>query len=332
MTDLRIFKDIASILATFWFGFWGAIAALIMIFFLREGLFLTYPQLMEGGLFFLIAFLLLCLAETKRRAHRARLRSERLAAVGMAVSEISHDMKTPLMAIGGFAAQVRRSMGEDDPERAKIDLVIRETARLESMVKDILNFSRPLHLRASPCNLTQIAGECMEVMRLAEGDCGITLEEALDPSLPDCMLDKDSVKEVIINLIANAVQASSQGKIVTVSTLRRGRHAVLEVYDRGHGIPDADRERVFNPFFSKKKGGTGLGLTIARKIVTAHGGTISFYQNPDRGVTFSVALPLKSKWWHLRIDVLRQLVGFLRAGCFRLGLTGKILDSGFYRR
>ena len=114
-------------------------------------------------------------------------------------------------------------MGEDDPDRAKMDLVVRETARLEGMVKDILNFSRPLHLRASSCNLTQIAGECMEVMRCAEGGRGIMLEEALDPALPDCMLDKDWIKEVIINLIANAVQASPQGKSVTVRTLRRGR-------------------------------------------------------------------------------------------------------------
>ncbi len=292
---LHVFKDIPGILATFWFGFWVAIATLIMIFSLREGLSLTYDQLTEGGLFLLIAFMLGYLAKTKLREHRARLSSERLAAVGMAVSEISHDMKTPLMAIGGLAVQLRRRMGEDDPDRAKIDVVIKETARLESMVKDILNFSRPLRLRASTCNLTPIAGECMEMMRCAESERGIALEEVLDPAVPDCILDKDSIKEVIINLIANAVQASPPGKKVIVRTLRHGKKAVLEVSDQGHGIPDAERERVFSPFFSRKKGGTGLGLTIAKKIVTAHGGTISFYQNPDRGVTFRVALPLKSR-------------------------------------
>jgi signal transduction histidine kinase len=204
-------------------------------------------------------------------------------------------MKSPLMAIGGFAAQVRRRMAEDDPDRPKIDLVIRETARLESMVKDMLNFSRPLHLEASSCNLTQIAGECVDVMRGAECDRGIALEKELDPALPNCMLDNDSIKEVIINLIANAVQASPQGEMVTVRTLRHGSRVILEVSDHGHGILEEDRKRVFYPFFSKKKGGTGLGLTIAKKIVTAHGGTISLYQNQDRGVTFRVTLPLKSK-------------------------------------
>jgi two-component system sensor histidine kinase HydH len=312
MTYLQIFKDIPHVLATFWFGFWGAITTLLIIFFLRVGLSLSYHQLIEGGLFLLIAFLLAYLVDAKRREHRARLSSERLAAVGMAVSEISHDMKSPLMAIGGFAAQVRRRMGEDDPDRTKIDLVIREAARLETMVKDILNFSRPLHLRTSSCNLTRMAGECIEVMRCAEGDRGIALEESLDPAVPDCILDKDSIKEVIINLIANAIQASPRGKTVTVRTLRRGSRAVLEVSDRGPGIPDADRKKIFDPFFSKNKGGTGLGLTIAQKIVTAHSGTISFHPNPDRGVTFRVALPLKTRH-HLRICVLsRQLVGFLR--------------------
>lgn len=299
----RMFFYIPLILATFWFGFWGSITTAIIIFLLYlphgihqwEGLALSYHELLEGGLFFLIAFILGHLAETKVREQRARLRSERLAAVGMAVSEISHDMKSSLVAIGGFAAQVRRRMPEGDPDKPKMDLVIRETARLENMVKDMLNFSRPLHLRASCCNLTEIAGECIEVMRCPESGCGIALEEALDPTLPNCMLDKDSMKEVIINLIANAVQASPQGEIVTVKTLRRGSRAVLEVSDRGHGIPEEDRKRVFYPFFSKKKQGTGLGLTIFKKIVLAHGGTICFYPNQDRGITFRVTLPLKNK-------------------------------------
>jgi signal transduction histidine kinase len=299
----RLFFYIPLILATFWFGFWGAVSTSIIIFLLYlphgidqwEGFSQSYHQLLEGGLFFLIAFILGYLAESKVREQRARLRSERLAAVGMAVSEISHDMKSPLIAIGGLAAQVRRKMDEDNPDRAKIDMVIRETARLEGMVKDMLNFSRPLHLKASSCNLTQIAGECIEVMRCADGECKTALENELDPVIPNCMMDKDSIKQVIINLIANAVQASPPGEIVTVRTLRHGSRAVLEVSDRGHGILEEDRKRVFYPFFSKKKGGTGLGLTIAKKIVIAHGGNISFYPNNDKGVTFRVTLPLKNK-------------------------------------
>ena len=109
-------------------------------------------------------------------------------------------------------------------------------------------------------------------MRCTECKCETELKEELDPSFPDCMLDRDSIKEVIINLIANAVQASPQGETVTVRTLRRGGRVVLEVADRGHGIPEEDHKRIFYPFFSKKRGGTGLGLTIAKKIVLAHGG------------------------------------------------------------
>jgi two-component system, NtrC family, sensor histidine kinase HydH len=312
MTWRHILKDIPHVLASFWFGFWGAISILIIIFSLWQGFSLTYHQLMEGGLFFLIAFLLAYLIEIKRRERRARRKSEGLAAVGMSVSEISHDMKSPLMAIGGFAAQVRRRMSEDNPDRAKIDLIIRETARLEGMVKDILNFGRPLHLRATSCNLSQIARECMEVMRCAEGGRGVELKEALDPALPDCMLDRDGIKEVIINLIANAMQASPPGKSVTVRTLRHGRRAFLEVSDLGHGIQDEDRERIFHPFFSRKKGGTGLGLTISRKIVAAHGGTLSFHRNSDRGVTFRATLPLKTMR-HFQAGFLsRQLGGFLK--------------------
>jgi len=299
----RMFFYIPLILATFWFGFRGSVTTSAVIFLLYlphgieqwEGFPQSYHQILEGGLFFLITFILGYLSEQKVREQRARLRSERLAAVGMAVSEISHDMKSPLVAIGGFAAQVRRGMGEDDPDTKKMDLVIRETARLEGMVKDMLNFSRPLQLKASSCNLSQIAEECIEVMKCADVKCGIPLEGALDRSLPDCVADRDSIKEVLINLIANALQASPPGEIVTVRTLHRGNQAILEVSDRGHGILEEDRKRVFHPFFSKKKGGTGLGLTIAKKIVLAHGGSISFYRNPVKGVTFRVALPFKRK-------------------------------------
>jgi signal transduction histidine kinase len=152
----------------------------------------------------------------------------------------------------------------------------------------------------------------VEMMRCAQGGRGIALADTLDHAIPNCMMDKDCIKEVILNLMSNAVQASPQGKTVAVRTFRHRRQAVFEVSDHGHGILDADRKRIFSPFFSKKKGGTGLGLTIAKKIVLAHGGTITFYQNPGRGVTFRVALPLKSKW-HWPTGILnRQLVGSLR--------------------
>ncbi len=120
----------------------------------------------------------------------------------------------------------------------------------------------------------------------------VDLKPKLDLSLPLLMLDASRVKQVVLNLITNAVQASPPGGCVYVRT-RLGRRVVLEISDCGYGIREGDRELIFSPFFSTKRGGTGLGLAIVKKIVDAHGGSISFFSNPGKGVTFVVRFPLK---------------------------------------
>ncbi|MEW6664464.1 MAG: ATP-binding protein [Thermodesulfobacteriota bacterium] len=297
----RMLFCIPLILAGFWFFFRGVVSVSITVFILYlphavsqwEGFSHSYNQILEGVLFFAIAFIIGHLVEKERREHRGRVETERLAAIGMAVSEIAHDMKAPLVAIGGFAGQVHRDLGEDDRTRVKIELVIRETARLQCMVKNMLEFGRPLHLQAVSGNLIEIVKECIQIMRPVARDSGIVLKEDLDPALPAFLLDGERIKEVVINLITNAIQASPRGEAVWISTCRNGSRAEVSISDHGHGIAEEDRERIFDPFFSKKKGGTGLGLSTARKIVNAHEGSVSVCQNHDKGVTFRVILPMK---------------------------------------
>jgi two-component system sensor histidine kinase HydH len=105
-------------------------------------------------------------------------------------------------------------------------------------------------------------------------------------------LDAPRIKQVILNLVANAIQASPAGEKVSATTSVMKNASVLEVSDSGFGIKEQDQERLFQPFFSTKKEGTGLGLAIVKKIVEAHGGEIAFHTNPERGVTFVVSLPL----------------------------------------
>ena len=119
------------------------------------------------------------------------------------------------------------------------------------------------------------------------------LKADLDVSLPSLGLDAPRVKQVLLNLIANAIQASPSGERVLVKTRVRSNVVVLEVSDRGSGIREEDQEIVFSPFFSTKRGGTGLGLAIVKKIVETHGGKVSFRSNPEMGVTFVVRLPLR---------------------------------------
>jgi len=259
----------------------------------REGFTIgDFDKVLEGLLFASSAIILGLLVERERREHQARLEAERLAAIGKLVSQIAHDMKTPLMAIGGFCSQVARALNADDPIQKKLGVIIQETSRLESMVKEMLDFGRPLELQLSRRRLNEILLESMEVSKHAAKEAGVELEARLAPSLPEMSLDVGRMKQVFLNLIANAIQASLAGEKVQVRSTPGKNAVVVEVADSGCGISAEHGDSVFRPFFTTKKEGTGLGLAIVKKIVQAHRGGIRFQPNPDKGVTFIVSLPL----------------------------------------
>jgi len=296
----RMLFYLPLVLASFWFGFRGALGVSIgiIIFYIPyviskwQGFPSDFDKLLEGVLFVLIALTLGYLTEKERKEQAARRQAEKLAAIGQAVSEIAHDMKSPLMAIGGFAGQVSRKMQPDGPDRKKLDLIVTETSRLESMVKEMLDFGRPHQLQTSMNSLNSLAQECVQLSLPLAQKHRVEIKTEFDPDLPSQSLDRDRIKQVILNLITNAIQASSPEKEVWVKTRKENNGAVLEVSDCGCGIRAEDKEKVFEPFFSTKKQGTGLGLAIVKKILEAHGGGISLYSNPEGGVTFSVNLPL----------------------------------------
>jgi len=239
-----------------------------------------------------IAFILGFLVEKERKQHRDLVRAESLAAVGQVVSEVAHDMKTPLMAIGGFAVQVSKKFPQNDSNQKKLEVVIQETARLEAMIREMLDFGRPLELQRAKIDLNELLRESMDVAQAMARKAGVELNADLSLSVPSLLLDAPKVKKVLFNLLTNAIQASPAGECVLVRTCLDKKAVLFEVTDCGCGIEEEDRESVFHPFFSTKKGGTGLGLGIVKKIVDTHGGEASFHPNPEKGVTFTMRFPL----------------------------------------
>lgn len=237
----------------------------------------------------LVGYFLGLMIENIEREHRARLESERLATVGKTVAEIAHDMKAPLMAIGGFSAQLEKAVDRDDPaSQKKLTIIHREAGRLEGMIKEMLDFSRPLELNRSSVSLNQVASESVSLLGSIAEEAAVELQKELSPSLPSLMVDVEKVKQVVLNLVTNAIQACDRGDTVTVRTYSSDGFVSLDVIDCGPGIPIEDQEKIFQPFFSKKRGGTGLGLPNVKKIVEAHRGTVSFHSNPKGGSTFRV--------------------------------------------
>ena len=288
-------------LGSAWFGMKGAmyVCGSVSVLFLPHAMaqwrgfsFDDFNRLLEGVLYIIIAFILGFLVEKERKKHRALVRAERLAAVGKAVSEIAHDMKTPLMAIGGFAKQVSRKLAQDDRNHKKLDIIIEETTRMESMVEEMLHFSRPIKLELTDTNLNDLVLDTTKVAKPLAKKAGVALKTDLSASSIPLALDVPKVKQALLNLITNAVQASPEGEHVLIRTRPHNSGIFLEVVDAGRGIEKKHNESIFRPFFSTKEGGTGLGLGIVKKIVESHGGDISFYPNHEKGITFTVRFPL----------------------------------------
>jgi len=307
----RMLFYLPLVLGSLWFGMKGAtytcvsVSALFLPHAIRQWQgfsFEDFYRLLEGVLYIVIALILGFLVEKEKKKHSDLVRAESLAAVGKAVSEIAHDMKTPLMAIGGFANQVSKELEQNDPNQTKLGIVIQETARLESMVKEMLDFGKPLQLKPSEIDFNELVLESIKVAQPMAKKNGVKLETDLEPSLPSVLLDATRVNQVILNLMTNAVQASPTGEHVLVRSRMEGPWVILEVIDYGCGIIKENHESIFHPFFSTKDGGTGLGLGIVKKIVESHGGDISFRPNRDRGVTFTVKLPTNA------IDSQRQAI------------------------
>jgi two-component system sensor histidine kinase HydH len=298
----RMLFYLPLVLGSFWFGLKGAlyisgsVASLYLLHLADQWKGFSYgvfEKLLEMILYLVIALVIGLLVERERTKHRALLRAESLAAIGRTVSEVAHDIKTPLIAIGGLVSQFSRNLPTDDPGRKKLHLVIQEAARLESMVNEMLEFGRPMELHPTKFNLNEIVHQSIEITQEMARKAGVEIKSDLDASLPLLMLDAPRLKQVLLNLITNAVQASPAGERVLVRTHLIRKRVEIEVSDRGSGIKEADQNIVFSPFFSTKRGGTGLGLAIVKKIVEAHGGNVSFHSNPEMGVTFVVQLPLR---------------------------------------
>jgi signal transduction histidine kinase len=227
----------------------------------------------------------------RRQSDKALREAESLAAIGKALSGLAHDLRTPIVAIGGFTRLVQKHMGKDNPDLNKLEIVLKETRRMESMVKNMLDFARPLELDLSTEDIGLLIEESLAVVEGAAREKMVQIQRQSSPHLPLISVDAVRMKQVIINLVINAVQASPECETVIVRSRYKHENLAIDIVDHGSGIPPEKREEIFYPFVSTRKEGTGLGLAIVRKIVEAHKGHVRIFDNPERGVTFRVLIP-----------------------------------------
>jgi two-component system, NtrC family, sensor histidine kinase HydH len=241
----------------------------------------------------ILAMILGLISDREKASLNALQKSETLADLGGAVSGILHDMKTPLIAIGGYARSIKKNLSETDPNQKKLDTIVKEVERLDNLTRDILFYARPVPEKPPPRDLNELVRGCCPLAKEAARKRNIRMEISLSPSLPSVSVDKPALERTLLNLLLNAIEASPDGGLVTVKTEMKGREAVISIGDEGPGIPVELRKQIFFPFFTTKKEGTGLGLSIAFKIVKTHGGHITVRDNGRTGTIFEIHLPLK---------------------------------------
>ncbi|MFH1148643.1 MAG: ATP-binding protein [Pseudomonadota bacterium] len=225
----------------------------------------------------------------------ALIRSERFAAIGEAAAHVSHEIKNPLMIIGGFAVQIEKSLSPDDPNAKKLQIISNEVRRLEDLLTEVKDFTRPTKPQKESGDINYCVGETLEMMLSHFEEKGVTCEKSLNRSLPAVSFDSSQMKQVLINLIKNAVEAMPHGGKLIVSSLQSGPYIKVSIADSGYGIPEDSFKNVFSPFFTTKNKGTGLGLTVSYRILQDHGGTISFESKTGEGTKFTLSLPIEAE-------------------------------------
>jgi signal transduction histidine kinase len=256
------------------------------------------------------------LTRIEHQEEDARLR-DRLAALGQMAASMAHEIRNPLASIEVTCTLLKRRLGQDCAARELVDKIVEEVRRVNSSVRASLDFVRPVSPCLTSSELLPLLDEAIAVAQERRGDRGISIERRYVRRMPAFLMDRALLRDVFVNLIVNALEAVGEnGGRITVSAeviessddssvpYRPGgagsgdawqqarRFAVVRVADSGPGIGEEDRDRIFNPFFTTKPNGSGVGLAVARKVVGSHRGLIDVDRAAEGGAEFSVRLPM----------------------------------------
>lgn len=236
--------------------------------------------------------------EAQRSAENRLLQAAKLAAVGEMAAGIAHELNNPLTAVTGFSELILDELPQASVHRKDLEMVLHEARRAGDVVRRLLDFSRQGERVRTQSDLNEVVRDVIALTNHLIKTNGVALSLDLNETLPWVFIDTNQMKQVLLNLIHNALQAMPNGGDLQISTCLVQRDernwAVMEIRDSGVGITQADQNRIFEPFFTTRgdRGGTGLGLSVSFGIVTDHGGLIEISSEPENGSIFSVWLPI----------------------------------------
>lgn len=218
-------------------------------------------------------------------------RSERLAALGKMAAGVAHELRNPLSSIKGLAVLLKTKVGGDPEGNQTADVLVSEVERLNRSIGELLDYARPEKLQLQPVSLRTILEKAATLVGIDAESLGVTISTSFVSSGDLAMVDEDKMNQVFLNLLLNAIQAMVDGGELNIRTELDQQMVVCIIEDNGEGIAEENLSRVFDPYFTTKSDGTGLGLALSAKIVEEHGGFVAIESRPDHGTRVTVRLP-----------------------------------------
>jgi len=313
---------IPIVLAGFWFEIWGGVVTAVCL----TSLYLihiwhdwshnpdyAFNQYAEIAMYLIIAALVGFLSQVQRKT-REQLenagseleaaykklndtfdqlrRSERLASLGQLSAGIAHEIRNPLGSIQGAVEILAQDLPEEDPKTEFAHIAKKEVSRLEKLTSEILQFSRPAPPRQLPTEWREIVDAARRLCADRAAHKGIKIIDQVGSSGRPIFVDPEQVKQVLLNILINAIQALHEGGSITIQDSQEPSESILLVRDSGPGIDPAQLDHIFDPFFTTKREGTGLGLSISFQLVKNNGGRIWVTSEPGKGACFHVGFPV----------------------------------------
>jgi signal transduction histidine kinase len=236
-----------------------------------------------------------------QRLHDSEMvQAEHLATIGEIAAGVAHEIRNPLAGIAGAIEIITKGFPPDHPDREVLEDLRHEVQRIEKTLNDLLIYARPKPSHFGPTDLREITAQTLQLARQQIGSKKVKFAVEISPSLPRFRADSEQLHQVLLNLILNAIQALDDegGLRVTARILDRGEEGQagqleIAVSDTGPGIPPEHLERIFRPFYTTKRSGTGLGLSLCRRIISQHGGTLTAKSEIGHGSEFIIRLPFR---------------------------------------
>lgn len=236
-----------------------------------------------------------------QRVHDSEMvQAEHLATLGELAAGVAHEIRNPLAGIAGAIEIITKGFPKDHPDREVLEDLRQEVRRIEKTLNELLVYARPKPPQFGPADLKETIARTLQLARQQAGSKKVEFSIQIAPGFPPFRADSEQLHQVLLNLVLNGIQAiEKEGRVAIEASVgnavgsKQSRYVEISVSDTGPGIPPEHLERIFRPFYTTKRGGTGLGLSLCRRIISAHGGTLSAESELKKGSRFIIRIPVR---------------------------------------